>query len=52
MAEPLAEPPLLEDDDELDEDELLDAEGNEIELLEAGAEDIGPIELELEDEDE
>lgn len=55
MAEPLGEPLALEedeDDDESEDDELLDADGNEIELLEAGAEETGPIELELDEEDE
>ena len=45
--------PVLRLLDESEDDELLDGEAKEIEVLAAGADETGPIELELEeDEDE
>jgi hypothetical protein len=52
LAEPLGALLLDDGEDESEDDELLDADGNEIELLDAGAEETGPMELELDEEDE
>lgn len=43
---------LPDESEEEDELELLDGDANEIEVLADGAEDTGPMELELEEDEE